>query len=103
MHALPTHPAPRVVFLSVSGQMGGAERLLLDLIAGLRARDPRQQLAAVVASEGPLTSELRGLGVDVHEFPIPAAVAALGDSPARARGGKIVTLTRLAMTVPAVV
>ncbi len=66
-------PAPALVrealYLSVSGQLGGAERCLLSMLEGLTARG--WSCAVVVAGPGPLPDSLRGLGVEAIALPMP--------------------------------
>ncbi len=68
-----------IVFLSPSGQTGGAEAALHDLLAGLRESHPSWSLRLIVASEGPLVERVEALGVPVQVLPFPASVARLGD------------------------
>ena len=55
----------RIVFLNPSGQIGGAERSLLDIIASIRTREPGWELALVATADGPLVGAAEGLGVKV--------------------------------------
>ena len=68
-----------IVFLSPSGQTGGAEAALHDLLAGLRESHPSWSLRLIVASDGPLVERVEALGVPVQVLPFPASVARLGD------------------------
>jgi glycosyltransferase involved in cell wall biosynthesis len=68
-----------ILFLSPTGQIGGAEAALHELLAGLRDAHPSWSLHLVVASEGPLVDRVRTLGVSVDVLPFPSALAALGD------------------------
>jgi glycosyltransferase involved in cell wall biosynthesis len=72
----------RVVYLNASGQLGGAERCLLELLAGVRAAQPSWVLHLVTAADGPLVKRANDLGVGttVETFPVP--LARLGDSSA---------------------
>jgi glycosyltransferase involved in cell wall biosynthesis len=72
----------RIVFLSASGRIGGAERVLLDLVASLRAAEPEWALHLVVAGAGPLADEARALGAVVHPLPFPARLERTGDAGA---------------------
>jgi glycosyltransferase involved in cell wall biosynthesis len=69
----------KILFLSSTGQTGGAEVALLDLLAGLRASRPGWTLALVAASDGPLVARARALGVAVQVLAFPARLARLGD------------------------
>lgn len=77
----------RITFLSVSGQLGGAEWSLLDRIAGFRESYPDWPLSMIAGAEGPLVERVAALGVDVRVLPLPGPVAALGDSQMRRGGG----------------
>jgi len=68
-----------IVFLSPTGQAGGAEAALHDLLAGLRESHPSWSLRLIVASDGPLVERVEALGVPVDVLPFPASVARLGD------------------------
>ena len=68
-----------IVFLSPTGQAGGAEAALLELLAGLRETHPTWSLDLIVASDGPLVMRVRALGVAVEVLPFPPSFARLGD------------------------
>jgi glycosyltransferase involved in cell wall biosynthesis len=68
-----------IVFLSPSGQTGGAEAALHELLAGLRDSHPSWSLRLIVASDGPLVARVEALGVPVDVLPFPASLARLGD------------------------
>ena len=68
-----------IVFLSPTGQTGGAEAALHDLLAGLRESHPSWSLRLIVASDGPLVARVTALGVPVQVLPFPPSVARLGD------------------------
>jgi glycosyltransferase involved in cell wall biosynthesis len=68
-----------IVFLSPTGQSGGAEAALIELLAGLRESHPSWSLDVIVASDGPLVGGVRALGVPVQVLPFPPSVARLGD------------------------
>lgn len=92
----------RITFLGVSGQLGGAEWSLLDRIAGFRESFPDWPLSMVVGAEGPLVERVAALGVDVRTLPLPASVAALGDSRMhRGGGGRRGMIRSLAAAAPA--
>jgi glycosyltransferase involved in cell wall biosynthesis len=68
-----------IVFLSPTGQTGGAEAALHELLAGLRESHPSWSLRLIVASDGPLVARVEALGVPVDVLPFPASLARLGD------------------------
>jgi glycosyltransferase involved in cell wall biosynthesis len=76
----------RIAFLSASGQLGGAERALLDMLASLRTAAPDWPLGLVCAADGPLVPRVSAIGVAVHVVPFPPSLARLGESGA-ADGG----------------
>lgn len=80
-------PPLRIVYLSASGALGGAERALLDLLASLRAAEPSWSLCVVAGEDGPLAARVRELGAEGHVLPFPARLATLGD--AGAAGGRL--------------
>ncbi len=70
----------RIAFLNPAGQIGGAERALLDLIASLRKAYPRWQLGLIAAAEGELVREARELGAEAMVVAFPRSLAVLGDA-----------------------
>lgn len=68
-----------IVFLSPTGQTGGAEAALHELLAGLRESHPSWSLRLIVASDGPLIARVEALGVPVQILPFPSSLARLGD------------------------
>ncbi len=93
----------KIVYLSVSGQLGGAERALLDFMASLRAAQPRMTLELVAGADGALLAEARALGVAARALAFPRVLARLGDAGVRG-GGKsrlLGTLGRASLSTPA--
>jgi glycosyltransferase involved in cell wall biosynthesis len=84
-----------VLFLNPSGQLGGAERSLLDVMASLREREPSWKLGLVVTAEGPLVDKARDLGVQTEVLPLPSVLAELGDGGAVPRGRRRAILSLL--------
>jgi glycosyltransferase involved in cell wall biosynthesis len=76
----------RILFLNVAGEIGGAERSLLDLLASLRKTAPAVELSLLLAAEGPLRGRAERLGVAVTVLPMPDAVRGLGDFGLRGAG-----------------
>ncbi|MFH5805806.1 glycosyltransferase family 4 protein [Alienimonas sp. DA493] len=98
-------PGLRLLFLSPVGTIGGAERVLLDVLTGVRTALPEASLALLCGGEGPLIAAARDLGVSARAVVLPTAAARLGDSP-DARGGSVsgrgARLARFAAAGPAV-
>ena len=70
----------RVLYLSPTAAMGGAERVLLDLLAMVRKTRPAWPLALVTGNDGPLVEDSRRLGVATTVLPFPRDFARLGDA-----------------------
>jgi len=87
----------RIAFLSASGRLGGAERVLLDLLASLRAVEPGWDLHLVILGDGPLAERAGALGVAVHPLALPNRLARTGDAGGGSRAG---LLARLLVGVP---
>src|SRR4051812_8655174 len=80
----------RVTYLSASGELGGAERSLLDVLAIVRQAEPSWPLHLIAAASGPLTLAACALGVATTVLPFPEGLSRLGDAPGRANGGRSV-------------
>lgn len=78
----------RIVFLSVSAELGGSERVLVELVGGLRRLHPDARLLVVVPRAGPLAAAAEALGAATRVLPIPTAILQLGES------GRATTLAR---------
>lgn len=70
----------RVVHLVSSGESGGTEASLIEMIASLGAARPTWTLGVVTPQDGALAARLRTLGVPVEVVPFPAAVQRLGEA-----------------------
>jgi|HubBroStandDraft_6_1064221.scaffolds.fasta_scaffold276210_2 glycosyltransferase involved in cell wall biosynthesis len=70
----------RILFLSPSGGLGGAERCLVDLVASIRAYDSSVEVGVVAGSDGPLLPQLESLGALVVRLPLAQGLATVGDS-----------------------
>lgn len=73
----------RIVYLSGSGALGGAELDLVDIAASLRSAKPDWELSAILGDEGPLRSTLEELGVPCTILPLPERLGQLGDAGLR--------------------
>ena len=87
----------RIVFLSPSGQIGGAEACLLDALAVLRQERTGWKLSVVLGEDGPLAVRARDSGAEVHLLPFPIEVATLGDSGS---SGRAALAARLLSSTP---
>lgn len=79
----------RITYLNPIGGLGGAERVLLDFLAGVRRAQPGWQLSLIAGGDGPLIAEAAALGVATEVLSMPERVARLGDSrPDQGTGSK---------------
>lgn len=96
----------RLLFLTPTAAMGGAERVLLDLLGTLRKARPEWPIRLVVGNDGPLARDTANLGVETYSLPFPRDFAQMGDAglatPAtwarfarHAVGGSVATLRYL--------
>lgn len=79
--------------------MGGAEWVIVDILAGLRVAEPSWRLFLLVPADGPLARRARALGVDVIILPMSPGVAKLGDAMT-SRAGVARLLGRTLRSVP---
>ena len=93
----------RIAFLNPSGTIGGAERVLLDLLRGIRALEPDWELFVIVAGEGDLDEEVTKLGVTCAIVPFPVGVTLLGDADVGGRSGQKPHKARIVVALPSVV
>lgn len=70
----------KILYMSPSAELGGAERCLLDMLVVVQQCLPDAVLHVLVMAEGPLVSKIRQLGVGVSVVPLPPGLALLGDS-----------------------
>lgn len=70
----------KIVFLSPTGELGGAEISLLDILASLRRAEPAWSLHLITASDGPLVRRATALGVQTTILAFPRSLARLGDA-----------------------
>ena len=84
-----------IAFLSHASEIGGAEQVLLDLLAGIRQIRPHWRLHLVAGANGPLSAQAAALGVSVRRVPLPAKIANLGDAAAGGPAGSSVGRGRL--------
>ena len=91
----------KILFLNPSGQLGGGELSLLDLMASLRAERPEWNLALIASAEGPLIARANEIGVQTFVVPFPPDLAQLGDS-AISGNSRLAVGARLAFSAPSV-
>jgi glycosyltransferase involved in cell wall biosynthesis len=97
----------RIVFFNPIGEIGGAERVLLLLLAELGKIDPSLERCLILGGDGPLRSEAERLGVPTEVVSMPKSLAAFGDSDiSGGQGGKlriVRTLLRAMVAIPATI
>jgi glycosyltransferase involved in cell wall biosynthesis len=86
----------RIAFLTVSAEMGGSERSLVELLRALRRRRPEWSFDVVLPREGPLAVQVRDLGASAVLLPMPAALARFGESAERGIAARGAGLPRVA-------
>jgi glycosyltransferase involved in cell wall biosynthesis len=70
----------RILYLNPVGKLGGAEALLLDLLASMREARPEWTLDLIVPEHGIIAARASAIGIAVHVIAMPRALARLGDS-----------------------
>src|SRR5262249_40077167 len=70
----------RLLYLNALGSMGGAERVLVDVLDGVRRERPSGPTALVLGDDGPLTEVARSLVNEVVVLPFPPQLAEFGDA-----------------------
>src|SRR3712207_2855502 len=94
----------RIVFLNPSSQLGGAERMLFDVLSSMRQREPDWDLHLVVSDYGPLVSRARDLDIRTTVVTFPPALARLGDAaiggPSGGTSSKLDLIRRLLAASP---
>ena len=73
-------PTVRLLYLSPTAAMGGAERVLLDLLTMVREARPSWTVGLISGNDGPLIDDARALGVTTTTLPFPRDFARLGDA-----------------------
>ena len=87
----------RIQYLSSSGELGGAEVCLLDMMASLQREQPDWRLGLIAAQDGRLLKRAQNMGVTTKVLPFPPALSRLGDSkPSSGRMARAVLGARLA-------
>lgn len=76
----------KILYLNPSGNLGGAERVLLTLMGAVRRTRPEVQLHLLTCADGPLLPQAQQLGVRTTAIPLPPRLAEWGDSQYRTRG-----------------
>jgi glycosyltransferase involved in cell wall biosynthesis len=91
-----------IIFLNVSGHLGGAERILIDVLHSLRDARPDWRLEVIVGEDGPLIPTLMEAGFEVSVLPYPERLASLGDAGAGGLFARMKLMFSLALALPAI-
>jgi glycosyltransferase involved in cell wall biosynthesis len=86
----------RVLFLSTSGGLGGAERVLVTAVGSVRLARPDWALRVLSLEEGPLRREVTSLGAEYDVLPLPQCLARTGEYGNRT----VATVARLLRAAP---
>ena len=70
----------KVLFINPIGELGGAERSLLDSIWSLRRHNPALEMELLSFAPGPLTSAATDLGIPAQVLVLPKKLQQLGES-----------------------
>ena len=66
--------------MNPSGELGGAELSMLDLMASIGGAQLGWEMGLIVSADGPLVARARQLGVRTTVTPFPVVLSRLGDS-----------------------
>jgi glycosyltransferase involved in cell wall biosynthesis len=95
----------KIVFVNPVGGIGGAERVLLTILAALLTAQPHIQLHLIVGTDGPLIEQAEKLGVQVKVLKLPAEFNQLGDSAFKGSNKAIaglILLLRIVKILPSI-
>jgi len=77
----------RIVYLNPGANLGGAERILLDIITEVRIARPGWELNLISGEDGPLLERVRAVGAGAQAVPFPYRLARFGDAGAGGPAG----------------
>jgi glycosyltransferase involved in cell wall biosynthesis len=84
----------KIVYLNPGGTIGGAEMVLLDVLAALPSARPGARPVVLLGDDGPLRAAAEAAGAACDVVPMPGAVAGLGDAGASGAGRRLALLAR---------
>ena len=94
----------KIVYFNPNGTIGGAERVLLDLLRAVAEACPDWKLQLITGAEGELAAVAREIGIEVRVLAFPRSVRVIGDAAAGGPAGNIVSrralLARLGLSAP---
>lgn len=74
----------RLLHMTSSGELGGAEAVALEILSAVRVRHPEWRLELIAPREGTLAQKARGAGVAADVISFPRRFAATGEAGAPA-------------------
>jgi glycosyltransferase involved in cell wall biosynthesis len=80
----------RILYLNPGAQLGGAERVLLDIITEVRRARPAWELNLISGEDGPLLERVRAVGAGAEVIELPGHLARFGDSGAGGPAGNTI-------------
>lgn len=90
----------RMLFLSGSGELGGAERSLLDIVSSLRQAEPSWPLHLLAPADGPLVAAAAAIGAQAAVLPLGPELVRIGEpSGDGATGSRVELVARLAQAL----
>jgi glycosyltransferase involved in cell wall biosynthesis len=90
----------KVLFVNPVGELGGAERVLLDLIGSLKEFAPSLEASVLSFAPGPLLEEAALLGAKTSVLPLPQSATELGDAAGIDAVRSIVALSQVFAWAP---
>ncbi len=78
----------KIAYLDPTAQGGGAERILFEILAAVRAARPDWPLHVTFGAAGPMVLRIRALGVSTAVLPFPPSLARLGDAQLGPNGNR---------------
>jgi glycosyltransferase involved in cell wall biosynthesis len=69
----------KIVFLNPSGELGGAETALLEMVAAVREARPAWTMEVVASADGPFLARASALGCRSFPLTFPKSLAGLGE------------------------
>jgi glycosyltransferase involved in cell wall biosynthesis len=89
----------RLLYLNPIGRIGGAERVLLTAIAGVKREHPATAVRVITLAEGPLSAAVQELGAEAQVVPLAGSLREFGDS--QLSGGRTTLALRSLLRLPA--
>ena len=94
----------KIVFLCPTGQLGGAERCLIDTLWSFQKNQPEMKMVLFSGSEGPVLESAEACGADVHLISLPKQLEQIGDSSFRGSFiGQVSSCVHLICLIPSLI